>query len=171
MKTMIVMAAAVSMALASGAGAAPLHQKTKHQAHAANGPKTRLGTLSCAVDGGVGMLIGSSKAVQCRFMRTNGSVERYAGRIGKLGVDIGVTRKSYLQWVVYTAAGNRAGEGALAGNYVGVTAGASVGLGLGANALVGGTSKNFGLQPFSAEATQGLNVAAGATQLTLRATR
>ncbi|MBA8877652.1 DUF992 domain-containing protein [Phyllobacterium myrsinacearum] len=171
MKKLILMAAAVSMAFGATAIAAPPHHKTKQQAHAATGPKTRLGTLSCAVDGGVGMLIGSSKAVQCKFMRTNGSVEKYAGRIGKLGIDIGITKKSYLQWIVYTAAGNRTGDGALAGSYAGVTAGASVGIGLGANALIGGTSKNFGLQPFSAEATQGLNVAAGATQLTLRAAR
>ncbi|SDO52498.1 DUF992 domain-containing protein [Phyllobacterium sp. OV277] len=170
MKKLILMAAAISMAFGATAYAAP-HHKSKQQAHTASGPKTRLGTLSCAVDGGVGMLIGSSKAVQCKFTRTNGSVDKYTGRIGKLGVDIGITKKSYLQWIVYTAAGNRAGDGALAGNYVGVTAGASIGVGLGANALVGGTSKNFGLQPFSAEATQGLNVAAGATQLSLRSTR
>ncbi|QND51402.1 DUF992 domain-containing protein [Phyllobacterium sp. 628] len=170
MKTLILLAAATTMVFSVNANAAQPHHK-KQQTQTATGPKTRLGTLSCTVDGGVGMLIGSSKAVQCNFNRNNGKVERYAGRIGKLGVDIGITKKSYLQWIVYTAAGNRPGDGALAGNYVGVTAGASVGVGLGANALVGGTSKNFGLQPFSAEATQGLNVAAGATQLTLRATR
>jgi hypothetical protein len=37
--------------------------------------------------------------------------------------------------------------------------------------LVGGTSKNFGLQPLSAEANTGLNVAAGVSRLELIAAK
>ncbi|TCR93436.1 DUF992 domain-containing protein [Rhizobium sp. BK376] len=169
MKSLVLIVAASSMAFASVASAATTHHtKAKPAEPAATGQKSRMGTLSCEVAGGVGMIIGSSKAVQCDFIKSSGPRERYVGSIGKFGVDIGVTQKSYLRWVVYNLSANRAGEGALAGSYVGATAGASVGVGLGANALIGGTAKNFGLQPLSGEATKGLNVAAGVTQLQLR---
>ncbi|MBB5576120.1 MULTISPECIES: DUF992 domain-containing protein [Rhizobium] len=171
MKKLALIVTAVSLGLAvPAANAATAHhpQKHPHKEEAARGPKERLGTLSCQVAGGVGMIIGSNKAVDCRFKRSSGPSEHYVGSIGKLGVDIGVTGKSYLSWVVYSIQPTRAGEGALAGDYVGASAGAAVGVGLGANALVGGTSKNFGLQPLSGEAGTGLNVAAGVSRLQLR---
>jgi hypothetical protein len=117
------------------------------------------------------MLIGSSKTVSCTFKQSSGKLERYTGTIGKLGIDIGITGKSYLSWVVVNTAPARIGDGALAGTYVGASAGASVGLGLGANVLIGGNSKNFALQPLSAEAGTGLNVAAGVSRLQLSPAR
>lgn len=172
MKSLVLIVAASSMAFASVASAASTHHtKAKPTESTATEKKSRMGTLSCEVSGGVGMIIGSSKAVKCDFVKSSGPRERYVGTIGKFGIDIGVTQKSYLRWDVYNLSANRAGDGALAGSYVGATAGASVGVGLGANALVGGNSKNFGLQPLSGEATKGLNVAAGVTQLQLHAAK
>ncbi len=169
MKKTIVAAAAIAMAFGSVAFAASTHHHPKKQsAQVASEPKQRLGTLSCEVAGGVGMIIGSNKQVSCTFKQRTGRIERYTGTIGKLGIDIGVTRKTYLSWVVINTAPTRVGDGALAGTYVGASAGASVGLGLGANALVGGNAKNFALQPLSAEAGTGLNVAAGVSRLQLR---
>ncbi len=130
--------------------------------------RTKLGVLSCEVDGGVGLLLGSSKAVRCKFEHANGSVERYEGRSSKVGIDIGVTGKSYLTWVVFTPIGNEAGNHALEGTYVGVSAGGSLGIGLGANALIGGSNKKIGLQPVSVEAGTGVNIAMGVSSLTLR---
>jgi opacity protein-like surface antigen len=163
MKKFAIIAATAAVAFASAASAAPVHKHTV----VATQPKERLGTLSCTVAGGVGMILGSNKAVDCEFKRRNGAAEHYVGSIGKLGIDIGVTRKAYLSWIVYNVQPTRAGQGALAGSYVGASAGASVGYGLGANALVGGTAKNFGLQPLSGETSTGLNVAAGVAQLQL----
>ena len=60
--------------------------------------------------------------------------------------------------------------GALAGNYGGVSAEATVGLGVGANALVGGSNNTVALQPVSVQGQQGLNLAVGISQLQLRAT-
>ena len=57
--------------------------------------------------------------------------------------------------------------GTLAGNYVGGTASATVGVGVGANALVGGFNNSIALQPLSIEANRGLNVAAGVAEMTL----
>jgi hypothetical protein len=56
---------------------------------------------------------------------------------------------------------------ALAGHYGGLTAGASVGVGVGANALIGGSGRTIALQPLSIEGTTGLNLAAGIGELTL----
>jgi len=169
--TLIVAVSVLAIAGASHAEMSPHPKKRPQQHEAARDKKERLGTLSCDVAGGVGMLIGSSKAVDCEFTRSSGRPEHYAGSIGKLGIDIGITNKSYLRWIVYSVSANRTGEGALDGTYVGASAGASIGLGLGANALVGGNSKNFGLQPLSAEAGTGLNVAAGVARLELRRTK
>jgi len=57
----------------------------------------------------------------------------------------------------------------LAGHYGGVTAGATVGVGLDANALIGGSSTGIDLQPLSIQGNTGLNVAAGIAELTLHA--
>ncbi|NLR98432.1 DUF992 domain-containing protein [Rhizobium sp. P38BS-XIX] len=168
MKKILIAAVMMSVALTSAASAASTHHHPKKRpAEVAAEPKERLGTLSCEVAGGVGMIIGSSKKVSCTFKQRSGKVERYTGTIGKLGIDVGITGKSYLSWIVVNTAPTRVGDGALAGTYVGASVGASVGLGLGANALVGGNSKNFALQPLSAEAGTGLNVAAGVSRLQL----
>ncbi len=129
--------------------------------------RTRLGTLDCMVEGGIGLLVGSSKSAQCTFKHANGNTEKYTGKISKLGLDIGVTGDSFLKWIVLTPAGTEIGEYALAGRYVGVSAGATLGIGLGANALVGGSAKKIGLQPLSVENSTGLNVAVGVSTLKL----
>ena len=169
MKKLVILAMASTLALGSAASAASTHHnKKQHSQQVASQPKERLGTLSCEVAGGIGLLIGSSRSVDCQFKQRTGKVERYTGTIGKLGIDVGVTGKSYLTWIVVNTTPTTVGEGSLAGTYVGASAGASLGVGLGANALVGGNAKNFGLQPVSAEAGTGLNVAAGVSRLQLR---
>jgi hypothetical protein len=45
---------------------------------------------------------------------------------------------------------------------------ATVGLGVGANALLGGSENSIALQPVSVQAQQGLNVAVGVSALSLR---
>jgi hypothetical protein len=57
--------------------------------------------------------------------------------------------------------------GLLSGSYGGVTASATVGVGVGANVLVGGSGNSIALQPLSVEGTTGLNVAAGIAEMTV----
>jgi hypothetical protein len=57
----------------------------------------------------------------------------------------------------------------LVGSYGGLSAEATVGVGVGANALIGGSDKSIVLQPLSVQAQQGLNIAAGVASLQLRA--
>ena len=47
------------------------------------------------------------------------------------------------------------------GTYVGATGEASLGAGIGANALVGGTNDSVALQPLSLQGQTGVNVALG----------
>jgi Protein of unknown function (DUF992) len=130
---------------------------------------TQVGLLECEVEGGIGLLIGSSKKLQCTFTGSDGSNETYTGSINKVGLDVGITGKSYIKWVVYTPAGSEIGKFALAGSYAGVSTGLSLGIGLGANALIGGQEKNVGLQPLSVEGQTGLNVALAISTLKLEA--
>src|SRR6266436_5157719 len=51
--------------------------------------------------------------------------------------------------------------GSLSGTYIGATGSATVGVGVGANVLVGGSGNSISLQPVSFEGSTGLNVAAG----------
>ena len=129
-------------------------------------PGVVIGTLTCNVASGFGFVFGSSRAINCTFAGPGGRYEHYVGNISKFGVDIGYTQGGILVWTVVapTAA---LGPGALAGNYVGGTASATVGVGLGANALVGGSTNSIALQPLSIEANRGLNVAAGIAAMTL----
>jgi hypothetical protein len=126
-------------------------------AHAQSG--ANVGSLNCTVAGGVGFIFGSSKDLSCLFTRTDGTAERYTGTIKKFGVDIGFTKEAHMIWVVF-APGNIA-PGALAGGYGGATASGTVGVGVGANVLLGGSNKQITLQPVSVEGSVGLNVAAG----------
>ncbi len=125
----------------------------------------KVGTLSCHEASGWGFIFGSSHAVRCTF--SNGSrVERYEGSISKFGVDVGYQQAGVLLWEV-VAPNDHPAPGALDGHYGGATAGAAVGIGLDANALIGGSDRTIDLQPLSIEGMTGLNVAAGIGEMTL----
>ena len=140
---------------------------------AAKAPPERVqaGVLRCHVSPGVGLVITSRKALQCDFDAAGPARhDRYSGSIVKLGIDIGATTGGEIVWAVYRA-GKSLRKGDLAGNYGGVSAEATVVVGVGANALVGGADKSISLQPFSVEGQTGLNIAAGVTELTLERAR
>jgi hypothetical protein len=127
----------------------------------------RIGTLTCNVASGWGFVFGSSKGLRCTLSPGPGRPENYAGTINKFGVDIGYTQGGVLVWAVFAPTANL-GPGALSGNYVGATGSATVGVGAGANVLVGGSNSTISLQPLSIEGNTGLNVAAGIGSISLR---
>jgi hypothetical protein len=129
----------------------------------------KVGVLNCRIESGVGFIIGSSKEVECEFKRTGGGREYYNGTIGKLGLDVGITTDGVLGWIVF--APGKTKRGSLRGSYTGASAEATVGLGVGANVLVGGFKKSINLQPISLQAQTGLNIAAGVASLNLRPAR
>lgn len=132
--------------------------------------RTKVGTLNCDVSAGIGVIIASKKRVTCMFTSSApGPREVYVGDISKFGLDLGATSGGQMVWAVFAPSNRK--FGALAGHYVGGTAEATVGAGLGANALVGGSNRTITLQPLSVTGQTGLNVAAGVAELTLRPAR
>ena len=136
----------------------------------AQGERAKVGTLTCDISGGIGLIITSHKDMTCMFTPSQpGPREVYVGGINKFGLDLGATAGSEMVWAVYAPTTRR--FGALAGNYNGATAEATVGAGLGANVLIGGSDRTVALQPLSMQGQTGLNVAAGVAELTLRPAR
>jgi hypothetical protein len=132
--------------------------------------RTKVGTLTCDISGGIGMIIASKKDLTCMFTPANpGPREVYVGSISKLGLDLGATTGGQMVWAVFAPSSGH--FGALSGDYVGATAEATVGAGLGANVLVGGSNRTIALQPLSVQGQTGLNVAAGIAGLSLRPAR
>jgi hypothetical protein len=126
-----------------------------------------VGVLTCTAHGGTSFLVTSTKDLRCRFQRS-GRDEFYRGTISKFGLDVGATQVTSITWAVL-APTSKLPRRSLSGNYGGVGAEATLGVGVGANALVGGSSGGIILQPLSVQAQQGLNVAAGVESLQLQA--
>jgi Protein of unknown function (DUF992) len=127
------------------------------------------GVLTCEVSGAIGLIITSKQTMTCTYKPAGaafGVQQKYTGTIRKFGLDVGITGAGVIIWTVLTAV-QGVPQGALAGKYVGATAQASVVVGLGANALIGGSNKGFALQPFSVSGQTGLNLAIGVAELDL----
>lgn len=130
------------------------------------------GVLKCNVAGGWGLLIGSKKKMTCIFSPSgNGPKYKYTGTIGRIGIDIGRTKKSVMIWGV-VASGKKSDMAlsgdSIAGKYGGIGAEAGVIFGVGANALVGGSGKSIALQPLSISGQRGTNLALGVQGLNLQ---
>jgi len=133
-------------------------------ANAAEGVK--VGMLTCNVQGGMGYIVASSKAVDCVFKPSHHKwQDRYAGSITKIGADIGITTGSHIMWAVFAPGSLK--RGSLSGSYFGATGEATVGVGVGANVLIGGFKKSVNLQPLSLQVQTGVNVAGGIASLSL----
>lgn len=127
-----------------------------------------VGHLDCGIKGGVSFIFGSTKELRCVFRsRLNTEGELYEGQIKKYGLDLGMTNNARLTWVVLAPTDLPVNEGALMGQYYGVAADASVGLGGGANVLMGGSNNTISLQPLSVQGQTGLNAALAVAQVEL----
>lgn len=132
--------------------------------------RTKAGTLTCDISGGIGMIIASKKEVTCMFTPSApGPREVYVGSISKFGLDIGATTGGEMVWAVFAPSTRK--FGALAGHYGGASAEATVGAGVGANVLVGGSNRTVTLQPLSVQGQTGLNLAVGVAGLDLHPAR
>jgi hypothetical protein len=127
-----------------------------------------VGVLECRAGPSTSFLIGSIRDFDCLFQPVDGPLQRYGATIQRLGIDLGWSNDAVMVWNVFAPTGV-VGQGALSGAYGGVSAGAAVGIGLGANALAGGFDNSFALQPLSFEGQTGLNAFAGVSSLELRA--
>src|SRR5262245_55168904 len=110
--------------------------------------RTKVGVLACNVAPTVGFVIGSRQDIACVFTPNYGRRERYLGAINRVGVDLGATAGGRLVWGVW-AQTSALPPRSIAGNYIGASGEASIGLGAGANVLVGGSNRTVSLQPVS----------------------
>ena len=153
-------------ALATGCAALTLALATVPAAAQQDG-RTRVGTLTCAISPGVGMIVAGQRQLSCIFASVRGRArEAYEGTVSTLGLDIGATSGGQLTWAVVAPTTLR--RAALAGTYAGATAGGTVGAGGGVNVLVGGSDRTVALQPISVQAQTGMNIAAGVSTMELR---
>lgn len=135
----------------------------------ATAAEVKIGTLTCRIDGGIGFLVGSSKTGVCQYNGYDNSSQIYDIDVNKLGLDLGVTGDTILVWAVF--APGKAAPDSLEGYYVGASAEASLGPGIGANVLIGGFDKSFALQPVSVQGQTGINVSLTGTTVQLSGRR
>ncbi len=132
--------------------------------------RVQIGVLECR-GSSTSFIIGSVTELGCVFRPSGGSVpEPYNATIRRVGLDIGINQTTVVAWAVL-APTQQIGPGDLRGNYAGVSANAAIGVGIGANALLGGSNNTIALQPVSVQAQTGLSIAAGVSGLELRAGR
>jgi Protein of unknown function (DUF992) len=150
-----VAAAAAALAMVAGPTAAQPRQ-------------VQVGQLTCSLSASIGLILGSQKNVNCVLRGQPGEPdEHYTGTMTTIGLDIGVTTGGVIIWTVFADSSRY--QGMLAGTYAGATAEASVGPGVGANVLVGGSNRTVTLQPVSLQGQIGLDVGGGIGTLELHA--
>ena len=124
--------------------------------------------MTCQLAPSIGFIVGSRQRMECSFTRANsGTVIRYTGRVTRFGLDIGITLGGVMAWTVF-AKQKSVGRASLAGNYVGASGDVSFGVGVGANALIGGSQRSIMLQPLSLSGQVGINLALGVAGLRLQ---
>lgn len=128
--------------------------------------RVQTGVLECLSNPTFGIVVGSVRTMTCVFKPTRGPDQHYSGTRARIGLDLGIQAGAAIVWAVFAPTVQlRPGE--LAGTYAGVSADAAAGLGVGANALIGGSNNTVALQPLSLEGQVGVNLALGASALTL----
>lgn len=132
----------------------------------AQAQEVRVGVMTCDTASGFGYVLGSSRDLHCTFSPAAGHPEHYVGSFSKFGVDIGYVQDAVIVWTV-VAPTVALPPGSLTGTYGGATASVTVGVGVGANVLVGGSNNTISLQPVSVEGGTGLNVAGGFASMSL----
>ena len=162
----MLIALGLGLALATFAPSARAQEAPAPAPAKSGGAAVRAGYLTCHVESGWGFIFGSSRKMKCAYALQPGYTEYYTGSVTKFGADIGYLQSSVILWAVLAPTTNL-GQGALAGHYGGATASVAVGVGAGANVLVGGFNSSIALQPVSIEGQNGLNVAAGVVGMTL----
>lgn len=130
---------------------------------------TEVGSLSCDVGDGTGYVFGSTRDLTCTFNPVQEGLadETYVGEINRYGLDIGKTQNGQMAWLVLAPTESEYSEGGLNGSYKGVSAEATLGVGLGANAMTGGSENTLALQPISVNTQTGVNFAVGVGEINL----
>jgi Protein of unknown function (DUF992) len=138
---------------------------------AAQAPRqwTQIGVLTCKLNPSIGFIIGGHQSMECSYTPSGPyPPQAYQGAINTVGLDVGVSAGGVLAWGVL-APTEGVPAGALAGEYLGASSDIGIGIGAGANILLGGSGRTVALQPLSVEGSIALNIALGVSMLKLRA--
>ena len=111
--------------------------------------------------------LGHRSELRVSSVRHRRITDPYHATIRRAGVDIGLPQQVAVAWAVF-APTNRIGAAISPATMSARRRAPRVGVGVGANALVGGSGNTFALQPLSVQGQIGLSVAAGIAGLELR---
>lgn len=127
----------------------------------------QVGMLRCNLAPSIGLIVASRQTMSCRFV-PNGPYppQFYNGAMNTVGLDIGITAGGLMAWSVF-APTEGTPIGGLSGEYVGASGDVSMGVGVGANVLFGGSNRSIALQPVSVEGDVGVGVSLGVSGLSL----
>lgn len=130
-------------------------------------PQVAAGLLECRSSFATGYGFGSTRPVKCEYRPSIGVNHYYSGTMERIGLDFGVSDQASMLWAVI-ATSPAVAPGALAGKYVGISTGFSLGPGFSANMLASDdATKQVTLQPLSVSSDSGLSVSIAGATLTL----
>ena len=97
--------------------------------------------LRCKVNPSIGFIIAGHQSMECSFTPNGPNPpEAYEGALNMIGLDIGISAGGVFGWAVF-APTTGIPAGALAGEYVGASGDIGLGVGVGANVLIGGSGR------------------------------
>ncbi len=150
---------AKSLALVSALSLGAIGNASAQAVGVNTGPTTlQLGVMKCHVLSGtrVYLLIRSTADVECVW-EYKGATEKYHGETGiALGLDLSFKENEEMAFTVLAGNGDvTPGQHSLAGKFIGGTADAALGVGVGVKVLVGGGKNNISLQPLALAGSTG----------------
>lgn len=156
--------------IATGAFAAGQNDQggASYKSGADDAGRIEIGYLECQLTSDEGNIIVSEQEYVCTFDPAEDGManETYIAKISKIGLDLSKTDKETIRWGVLAPA-RKYRNGVLEGEYVGVSADAAIGIGVGGKILVGGLDESVALQPVSLTTQEGVGIALAIENLTL----
>jgi hypothetical protein len=157
--TLFVILGLASLA-ASGAEARPLNKPA---------PLRQAGTLTCVTDPSFGFIVGSTRAATCTYVSNYGRFSQvYAGRLSRVGFDVGLTSGQMISWRILTP-GGRSRAHMLNGLYGGSSAEATLLVGPGSQYVYNDRGNRILIEPIGHSGQAGFGLGFGASALELSA--
>lgn len=125
------------------------------------------GLLTCNQVDQSNFVLFSNAKFDCSYKSVGGVEDSFTATINNFGVDLSTSNEETLAWFVF-APTSEINAGSLEGRYIGASADASVGVGIGAKILIGGLDKSFALQPASLSGATGIGAAVGVQTMRLK---
>ena len=134
---------------ASGAEARPLNKPA---------PLRQAGTLTCVTDPSFGFIVGSTRAATCTYVSNYGRFSQvYAGRLSRVGFDVGLTSGQMISWRILTP-GGRSRAHMLNGLYGGSSAEATLLVGPGSQYVYNDRGNRILIEPIGHSGQAGFDL-------------